>query len=155
AAGRLLAGMSRLVGPGGAVLIGVDLKKDPQVLHAAYNDTAGVTAAFNSNLLIRINRELAADFRPDYFAHYAFFNPTRGRIEMHLVSRRRQIVGVAGQSIAFADGESIRTECSYKYTVRGFQALAAAAGLRARQAWTDPNHWFSVQYLLARKTRLT
>ena len=97
AARRLLAGMARLVGPGGAVLIGVDLKKDPQVLHAAYNDAAGVTAAFNRNLLVRINRELGGTFRPDRFDHHAFYNPVIGRIEMHLVSRRRQTVRIAGR----------------------------------------------------------
>jgi L-histidine N-alpha-methyltransferase len=144
---RLLAGMARLVGPGGAVLIGVDLKKDPQVLQAAYNDAAGVTAAFNRNLLVRINRELAGTFHPERFDHYAFYNPVPGRIEMHLVSRRRQTVRVAGKSVAFAEGESIRTERSYKYTVRDFQALAATAGLRARHVWTDPKRWFSVQHL--------
>jgi dimethylhistidine N-methyltransferase len=144
---RLLAGMADLAGPGGAVLIGVDLKKDPRILEAAYDDAAGVTAAFNLNLLVRINRELEGTFRPDYFAHHAFYNPTPGRIEMHLVSRRRQTVRVAGARIAFEEGESILTECSYKYTVRGFQALAAAAGLRARQVWTDPSRWFSVQYM--------
>jgi dimethylhistidine N-methyltransferase len=146
AAKRLLAGMARLVGPGGAVLIGVDLKKDPQVLEAAYNDAAGVTAAFNRNLLERINRELRGTFRPDWFVHHALYNPTRGRIEMHLVSRRRHTVRVAGKPIDFDEGESIWTECSYKYTVRGFQSLAASVGLRARQVWTDCRRWFSVQY---------
>jgi dimethylhistidine N-methyltransferase len=147
AARRLLAGMALLAGAGGAVLIGVDLKKDPRVLEAAYDDAAGVTAAFNRNLLVRINRELGGTFRPELFAHHALYNPTHGRIEMHLVSRRRQTVGVAGERIEFEDGEGIRTECSYKYTVRGFQALAAEAGLLARQVWTDPKRWFSVQYL--------
>jgi dimethylhistidine N-methyltransferase len=146
AARRLLARMARMAGRGGAVLIGVDLKKDPCVLEAAYNDAAGVTAAFNLNLLTRINRELGGTFHPSKFCHHALYGPTRGRVEMHLVSRCRQTVRVAGTDFAFEDGESILTECSYKYTVRGFQALAAAAGLRARQAWTDPQHWFSVQY---------
>jgi dimethylhistidine N-methyltransferase len=147
AARRLLTGMARLAGQGGAVLIGVDLKKDPQVIEAAYNDAAGVTASFNRNLLVRINRELGGTFRPDCFAHHAFFTPIFGRIEMHLVSRRRQTVQVAGKPVAFDEGESIRTEYSYKYTVRGFQDLAVTAGLRPRQVWTDPNRWFSVQYL--------
>jgi dimethylhistidine N-methyltransferase len=144
---RLLAGMVKLVGPGGAVLIGVDLKKDPRVLESAYDDAAGVTAAFNHNILVRINRELGGTFQLDHFAHHSLYNPTQGRVEMHLVSRRRQTIRVAGEPITIEDGESILTECSYKYTVRGFQALAAGAGLRARQAWTDPKHWFSVQYL--------
>ncbi len=147
AARRLLTGMGRLAGPGGGVLIGVDLKKDPKILEAAYDDSAGVTAKFNRNLLVRINRELGGTFRPDYFVHHALYNPTHGRIEMHLVAVRRHTVRVAGARIAFGEGESILTECSYKYTVRGFQALAAAAGLRAQQVWTDANRWFSVQYL--------
>jgi dimethylhistidine N-methyltransferase len=146
-AASLLAEMGRLVGPGGAVLIGVDLKKDPKVLEPAYNDAAGVTAAFNLNLLARINRELAGDFDLDRFEHHALYDPTFGRVEMYLISRRRQSVRAAGERIDFEEGEPILTECSYKYTVRGFQALAAAAGLRARQVWTDANRWFSVQYL--------
>jgi L-histidine Nalpha-methyltransferase len=144
---RLLASMAQLVAPHGAVLIGVDLKKDPRVLEAAYDDAAGVTAAFNFNILVRINRELGGTFQLEHFAHHALYNPTPGRVEMHLVSRRRQTIRVAGEPITIEDGESILTECSYKYTVRGFQALAAAVGLQARQAWTDPKHWFSVQYL--------
>jgi dimethylhistidine N-methyltransferase len=147
AARRLLTGMARLVGPDGAVLIGVDLKKDPRILESAYQDAAGVTAEFNRNLLVRINRELAGDFRADWFLHHALYNPTYGRIEMHLVSRRRQTVRVGRERIAFEEGEGILTECSYKYTVRGFQALAAESGLRARQVWTDSRQWFSVQYL--------
>src|SRR5581483_6465883 len=130
-----------------AAVIGVDLKKDPRVLERAYDDAAGVTAAFNRNLLVRINRELGGDFRPDRFAHHALYNPTYGRVEMHLVSRRQQVVTVGDVRIPFVEGEAIRTECSYKYTVRGFQALAARAGLRARQTWTDAARWFSVQYL--------
>ena len=125
----------------------MDLKKDPTVLESAYNDAAGVTAAFNRNLLARINRELAGDFHVDHFTHHALFDPTFGRIEMYLISRRRQTVRVAGERIAFEEGEAILTECSYKYTVRGFQALADSAGLRARQTWTDAKQWFSVQYL--------
>ncbi len=147
AARRLLHGMARLVGPAGAALIGVDLKKDPRVLEAAYDDAAGVTAAFNRNLLVRINRELGGDFRPERFDHHALYDPTYGRVEMHLISRRRQVVKVAGERVEFAEGEAIRTECSYKYTVRGFQALAAEAGLRAQQVWTDAGRQFSVQYL--------
>jgi uncharacterized SAM-dependent methyltransferase len=152
----LLAGMARLAGGSpaqrvaGGVLIGVDLKKDPRVLEAAYDDAAGVTAAFNRNLLARINRELGGDFYPDRFAHHALYNPTYGRVEMHLISRRRQTARLAGERIVFEEGEGVRTECSYKYTVRGFQALAAAAGLRPRQVWIDERRWFSVQYLTVR-----
>lgn len=151
AARRLLSGMVRIVGASGAVLIGIDLKKDPRVLNAAYNDDAGVTAAFNRNLLSRINRELAGCFNLKCFEHYAFYNPTRGRIEMHLVSKRRQSVVVAGERIEFAEGESIRTECSYKQTLSGFARLADSVGLQVQQAWTDPKRWFSVQYLTVRQ----
>jgi dimethylhistidine N-methyltransferase len=146
AARQLLRGMARLAGRGGAALIGVDLKKDPRVLERAYDDSAGVTAAFNKNVLVRINRELAGDFRPERFDHHALYNPTRGRIEMHLVSRRRQAVRVAGERFTFADGEAIRTEYSYKFTVREFQVVASRAGLLAEQVWTDANGHFSVQY---------
>ena len=138
--------MAKLARANGAVLIGVDLKKDPRVLEAAYDDAAGVTAAFNRNVLVRINRELDATFRPDHFAHHALYNPTYGRIEMHLVSRRRQTVRVAGARISFEEGESILTECSYKYTVPD-SIRRGCGGIAARQVWTDSNHWFSVQFL--------
>jgi dimethylhistidine N-methyltransferase len=136
----------RLVQPDGGLLIGVDLKKDPERLHRAYNDARGVTREFNLNLLHRINAELNADFDPDRFYHYAFYHARKGRIEMHLVSQGRQEVRLAGERLAFADGESIHTENSYKYTVGEFQALARAAGLRAAGCWTDAEKLFSVQY---------
>jgi dimethylhistidine N-methyltransferase len=151
AARRLLARMAHLIDRGGAVLVGVDLKKEPNVLHAAYNDAAGVTAQFNRNILARINRELGGTFRADTFMHHAFYNPIRGRIEMHLISRRRQTIEISGQPVHFADGEGILTEYSYKYTVREFHELASAVGLRPRQVWTDPRRWFSVQYLTTAK----
>ena len=144
---RLLAQMARLCGPGGALLIAADLKKDRAVLEAAYNDQAGVTAAFNLNLLTRINRELGADFDPATFRHHAFYNERRGRIEMHLVSRKQQIVTVGGAVVAFARGESVRTEYSYKYGLADFAALAARAGLRVGRVWTDAKGWFSAQWL--------
>ena len=106
------------VGPHGAMLVGVDLQKDANVLHAAYNDAKGVTAAFNLNLLARINRELGGDFRLRRFRHYAFYNPTLGRIEMHLVSLARQVVNIGDYRFAFEAGESIHTENSYKYSDR-------------------------------------
>ena len=134
-------------GPGGGLLIGVDLKKDPAVLHAAYNDTAGVTAAFNLNLLVRINRELDGTFNLDRFAHYAFYNPRLGRIEMHLISQADQTVTVAGDHFAFRQGETIFTESSYKYTLAEFHSLAAAGGWHIERTWTDERQWFSVQYL--------
>lgn len=135
-------------GPGGALLIGVDLKKDPAVLHNAYNDQEGITAAFNLNLLERINRELNADFQREWFQHRAFYNPEEGRIEMHLISQRDQVVNLGNVGIPFAEGESIWTESSYKYNLDEFEQLAAAAGFRVERAWTDERQWFSVQYLV-------
>jgi len=144
---RLLRDMARLAGRGGAVLLGVDLKKDPAVLHGAYNDAAGVTAAFNRNVLVRINRELGADFRPQRFFHHAFYTPGRGRIEMHLVSGADQTVHLGEDAIRFPEGESILTEYSYKYTVRDGRALAIRSGLHPRQVWVDDGRRFSVHFL--------
>ncbi|MBE3559343.1 MAG: L-histidine N(alpha)-methyltransferase, partial [Ktedonobacteraceae bacterium] len=132
---------------GGGLLIGVDLKKDFNVLHRAYNDAQGVTAQFNLHLLERINRELDAGFQLDRFSHYAFYNPGQSRIEMHLVSLVRQVVPVGGSQVAFEQGESIWTESSYKYTLEEFACLAAQAGFVVERVWTDPHHWFSVQFL--------
>ncbi len=137
----------RLVQPDGALLIGVDLKKDPQVLHAAYNDSAGVTAAFNLNLLERLRTELGAELDPKNFRHRAFYNATRGRIEMHLVSRRAQEIRVLGQRFHFEPGESVHTENSYKYSVEEFHSLARSAGLRPQRVWFDSARLFSVHYL--------
>jgi dimethylhistidine N-methyltransferase len=143
----LLARMAGLVGPGGGVLIGMDLRKAAAVVEPAYNDAAGVTAAFNRNLLARINRELGADFDVGQFAHRAFFDESHSRIEMHLVSRRRQVVHLGGAVVRFARGESIRTELSYKYSRVAFASLAGAAGLAVRRVWTDAGGLFSVQHL--------
>jgi dimethylhistidine N-methyltransferase len=137
------------VGPRGAMLVGVDLKKDANVLHAAYNDAKGVTAAFNLNLLARINRELGGDFDLRRFAHYAFYNPMAGRIEMHLVAREAHAVNIGNYRFAFHRGESIHTENSYKYSVEEFQALAATAGFKASRLWTDARGWCGVFGLLA------
>lgn len=137
------------VGRQGAMIIGVDLKKDANVLHAAYNDAKGVTAAFNLNLLARINRELGGDFDLRQFAHYAFYNPLAGRIEMHLVAREAQTVSIGDYRFSFERGESIHTENSYKYTVREFAALAERAGFRATKLWRDPKSLFSVHGLIA------
>ncbi|SDY42352.1 dimethylhistidine N-methyltransferase [Allochromatium warmingii] len=139
--------VGRVLGPGGRLLIGVDLKKDRAVLDAAYNDAQGVTAAFNLNLLTRLNRELGAEFEVDAFRHRAFFNETASRIEMHLVSRGNQRVRVAGQVFDFRLGESIHTENSYKYGIEDFQRLARSAGYIAEQVWTDANALFSVHCL--------
>lgn len=146
-AARLLTHFRRVAGPGGHVLLGVDLKKDPSLLHAAYNDAEGVTAAFNKNVLVRMNRELGADFDVDAFAHHALYDPTHGRIEMHLVSRRRQTVTVAGMRFAFADGESLCTERSYKYDLPGIARLARAAGLFIADAWSDRSRHFAMLLL--------
>lgn len=135
-----------LAGSDGGLLIGFDLKKAAARLHAAYNDAAGVTAAFNLNLLARLNRELGADFRLERFAHQAFYNAEAGRIEMHLVSCARQQVTVAGTWVEFAAGESLHTENSYKYTTQEFDALAARAGFVFKQGWRDREGLFAVQY---------
>jgi len=143
----LLARIGRVVGEGGRLLIGVDLRKDPAELNAAYNDAQGVTAAFNLNLLARINRELGGTFDLGAFEHRAFYNEAAGRIEMHLVSRRAQQARVAGRTIGFDRGESIHTESSYKYGIDEFRELAAAAGFDSEQVWTDRDRLFSVHCL--------
>jgi len=136
-----------LCGSGGALLIGVDLKKDPVILERAYNDGAGITAEFNRNLLVRLNRELGADFNIDLFSHDARYNPEEGRIEMHLVSQARQFARIGNVEILFEKGETIHTESCYKYDLEGFRALAAESGFRVEKVWTDDRQWFSVQYL--------
>jgi dimethylhistidine N-methyltransferase len=136
-----------LVGLGGAMLVGVDLKKDHARLHAAYNDAQGVTAKFNLNLLHRINNELGANIDLSSFRHHAFYDPARGRIEMHLESTREQGVTIAGHEFAFRAGETIHTENSCKYTVAEFQQLSAKAGFRSEHCWTDPEQLFSIHYL--------
>ena len=142
-----LATARQTLGGGARFLIGVDLRKDPAILLPAYDDAQGVTAAFNLNLLRRLNREAGADFDLDAFAHRATWNLAEGRIEMHLVSLRPQAVRVAGHRIAFAAGETIHTENSYKHTEAGFQALAASAGWRPARVWTDPARLFSLHLL--------
>jgi L-histidine N-alpha-methyltransferase len=137
------------VGTGGAMLVGVDLKKDTRVLHAAYDDAKGVTAAFNLNLLARINRELGGDFKLRRFRHYAFYNSKLDRIEMHLVSLARQTVRIGRHRFAFEAGESIHTENSYKYSITGFRALAKRAGFKAAQVWLDPKGLFALHGLVA------
>jgi len=143
---RVLARIAGSVGPDGGLLIGVDLKKDPDVLHAAYNDGEGVTAAFNKNLLRRMNRELGATFDLDRFEHRARWNEEEGCIEMHLRSTAQQTVQVAGQPVAFQEGETIRTEYSYKFTLDAFASLASEAGFSVDHVWTDDRSYFSVQY---------
>lgn len=144
---RFLARIADVCGPGGGLLIGVDLKKDPLMLHRAYNDALGITAAFNLNILVRLNRELGANFAVDRFRHYAFYNPVFARVELHLVSLEEQTVRVHGVDIHFGRGESIWTEASYKYTPKDFAVLAAGAGWHVDQVWTDDRGLFSVQFL--------
>ncbi|SMF94994.1 dimethylhistidine N-methyltransferase [Methylomagnum ishizawai] len=141
-----LGQVARLVAPAGGLLIGVDVRKEPEQLHRAYNDAQGLTREFNLNLLRRINHALQADFDPGRFYHYAFYHTRKCRVEMHLVSRGAQRVRVAGESLGFADGESIHTENCYKYTVEEFRALAVMAGFRAMGCWRDEAGLFSVQY---------
>ena len=131
-------------GPDGLVLVGVDLKKDPQLLHAAYNDAQGVTAAFNKNVLRRMNDELGADIDLDAFHHYAFYEPNEGRIEMHLVSAKPQTIHVGNHEFPFHEGESLCTERSYKYDVAGATAVANAVGLRLVRQWLDDDQRFAV-----------
>jgi dimethylhistidine N-methyltransferase len=143
----LLKRVAQVLGSNGRLVIGVDLKKDQSVLEAAYNDTAGVTAAFNLNLLTRINRELAGQFKLDQFTHDAFYNASLGRVEMHLRSTCAQSVTVADQHFDFKDNETIHTECSYKYSVAEFHALARPAGWVADEVWLDAAERFSVHCL--------
>jgi dimethylhistidine N-methyltransferase len=139
---RLRAGLN-----GGGLLVGVDLVKDPRRLHAAYNDGAGVTAAFNKNLLARANRELDAGFDLDGFAHYAPYNSAAQRVEMYLVSLKRQSVNIAGRRFDFAQGEAIHTEDSHKYTIEAFRELSVHAGFVPRAVWTDEERLFSIHWL--------
>ena len=136
-----------LRGVAGALLIGYDLVKDPGILERAYNDAAGVTAAFNLNVLVRLNRELGATFHPGAFRHEALWCPADSRVEMHLISSVAQDVTIAGETISFAAGERLVTEHCHKYSPAGFAALAACAGWTASQTWTDERGYFNVQYL--------
>jgi L-histidine Nalpha-methyltransferase len=142
-----LANAARLLGKGSAFLIGVDLKKPASILIPAYNDARGITAAFNLNLLARINRELGGDFDLSRFAHDAVYDETHGRIEMYLVSLAEQTVRVQGRMFTFVEGERIHTENSHKYTVAEFRTLAHASGWRPMKAWTDADHLFSLHLL--------
>jgi len=147
---ELLDTMAQIAKKDGVLLIGVDLKKDKTILECAYNDSAQVTAAFNLNMLTRMNRELEADFDIDAFEHRAIYNEVQDRIEMHLVSLREQTVEVAGELLSFEDGEYILTECSHKYSLDDFAQLAEPAGFQVAKVWTDADQLFSVQYLLCK-----
>jgi len=149
-AAAFLKRMRALVGRGGHVLIGADLVKEASVLHAAYNDTRGVTAAFNRNILSHINRRLGADFDLDAFRHEAIWDADHQRIEMRLIAQRDTEVTLPQGRIRFEQGSFIRTEYSHKYELDGFAELAAEGGFDVQKVWTDANQWFSVQLLLAR-----
>jgi dimethylhistidine N-methyltransferase len=137
--------VGRTLGPDSILIVGVDLIKPTEILHAAYNDAAGYTAKFNLNLLTRINRELGANFHVKQFEHHAFFNRERNRVEMHLAGLKRQKVKVCGETIEFRVGETIHTENSYKYSVESFGALARGNGWSPLAVWKDPDNLFSVQ----------
>jgi dimethylhistidine N-methyltransferase len=137
----------RMLGEHGTLIIGVDLIKDPNILNAAYDDAAGVTARFNLNLLSRINRELGANFDLTAFSHHAFYNVERHRVEMHLASRKRQTVRVLGRRFDFRIGDTIHTENSYKYSIESFGALARGSSWIPAEVWTDPKSYFSVHAL--------
>ena len=138
-----------ILGHGAQMVIGVDLEKDERVLYDAYNDAAGVTARFNLNVMVRINRELGGNFDISAFTHRSIYNRERHRIEMHLISRKAQTVRVLGRSFSFRPGESIHTENSYKYSLDRFTALARGSGWTVRQSWTDEARMFSVHALVA------
>jgi dimethylhistidine N-methyltransferase len=142
-----LSRIGTVVGSGGGLLLGVDLKKDPAVLHRAYNDSLGVTAEFNLNLLRHISRELDSDFQLDQWRHRAIYNEKEGRIEMYLVSLTDQKVRIEGETFEFGAGEAIWTESSYKYSVEEFAEVSNRAGFEVTKVWTDPEDLFSVQYL--------
>ncbi len=150
AAVAFLANCAHILGPGGEMLIGVDLKKESAVLDAAYNDRAGVTAAFNLNLFARINRELDADLDLDAFEHVAFYSESKGRVEIYIRSLADQQAKIAGHRFAFAAGELIHTEYSYKYGVEEFRDLAARAGFHPLDTWTDRDDLFSLHYFRRR-----
>ncbi|MCM2370470.1 L-histidine N(alpha)-methyltransferase [Aporhodopirellula aestuarii] len=144
---KLFRNIHDLVGPKGGLLIGFDLQKDTDVLHAAYNDSQGITAAFNLNLLHRINREACGEFNVSQFEHLAVYDQTHGRIEISIVSTCDQTTHVAGHKFHFIKGERIHTEYSHKYTIEGFRDMAAATDFTAREVWTDEREWFAVMYL--------
>ncbi len=144
---ELLRTFRTVAGPDGALLVGVDLRKDPAILERAYNDSAGVTAEFNLNLLVRLNRDLGADFDVSLFEHRAIWNDAASRIEMHLVSSSAQSAHLCGEVVEFEAGETIHTESSNKYSIERFAGLAQDAGLRVERVWTDPEALFSIQLL--------
>jgi dimethylhistidine N-methyltransferase len=149
AAASFLHRTSGILGPGSGLLIGYDLHKDSATLNAAYNDSQGLTARFNRNILVHVNKLLGADFNPGRFDHLAFYNTDEQRIEMHLVSQAKQSVRCRGKLIHFEPCERIHTEYSYKYSRESFREMAAVAGYTSRGHWSDPRDWFVVEYLEA------
>jgi L-histidine Nalpha-methyltransferase len=141
---RFLSRITAALDPRGSALFGLDMKKDPRILEAAYDDAAGVTAAFNLNLLVRIQRELGARLDLDGFGHRAVWNPVAGRVEMHLVSRRPQRIEIDGCSYPLAEGETIHTESSHKYDLPGIDRLFGSAGLTRHESFLDDAGWFGV-----------
>ena len=146
AACELLEVMYHEAGEDGAMLIGVDLQKDPAIIERAYNDSAGVTAEFNLNMLRHLNREYGSDFDLDSWEHDAQYNPSRGRIEIRLINEDKQTVSIGGDTVVFEEGEGILTEYSHKYTLEGFAKMAEGAGFKVERVWTDADQLFSVQY---------
>ncbi len=146
-AGRFLKQIAQMLGGGGYLLIGVDLKKDVDRLNAAYNDARGLTAAFNINLLLRIRDELDSEIDVDAFEHLAFYNEAAGRIEMHLRSTRDQAIQIEGRDFHIVQEETIHTENSYKYTVEEFAELGRGAGFNSDRVWTDAEQLFSVHLM--------
>ena len=145
-----LANVARVVGPGGWFMIGADLKKDPSVLHAAYNDSSGVTAAFNKNVLRHINYALDADFDLDAFVHEAIYNETDGRIEMYLTAKSEQVVSVAGETVRISESERLHTENSHKFAIDEFGTKVERAGFEVVKSWTDERAYFLVMLARAR-----
>ena len=143
---ELLGVMHQEAGAGGAMLIGVDLQKDADIIERAYNDSAGVTAEFNLNMLQHLNRDYGSNFDLSAFRHDARYNKDAGRVEIRLINDRNQVVSIGNAEIEIQKGEGILTEYSHKYTLDGFAAMAAKAGFSVEKVWTDPEHLFSVQY---------
>lgn len=148
-AGAFLDSAKTTLGQKAYMLIGVDTKKSPELLHKAYNDQKGVTAKFNLNVLERMNRELNTNVDVDAFEHYAYYNPTKGRVEMHLVSKKKQTIKLGQHAITIQSGEAIHTECSYKYTPDEFQSLATKSGWCVEQTWLAEDDMFSMHLLKA------
>lgn len=144
---RLLRAMHSTMGDRGGALLGIDMQKAPAMIEAAYNDAAGVTAAFTLNLLVRLNRDIGSDFDPQAFAHQAEYVVDAGRIETFLVSRKAQAVIVEGRRFEFVDGERMQVEYSQKYTDDSLATLASEAGLKVVRGWNDPSDWFGLRLL--------